>query len=440
VDALREHVEVPGHEYIARWFPGDDEGPLHEMDNRYTFLDTGALATSQDARLLHPPYARRGIPADDPELYRWHFRARQNEGADELGPLIDLARLFDPSRTTDEDFGREVWERVDVEQFLRVWAVRLNTDDWDSWGARRGKNCYFYFLPHRRRWVLIPWDMELTYGNADAFAIPPIGERYINQFIEVERFLNQPRVRRRFYGILAEMIERPLRPEFLAPYLEQLRLAGVERTDVGLPGGFIDRRRAHIAERIESAVFPNVRLEVLTGGGGTIRADSPLVRIEGRAPVEITHIGIVAGGESLPDTVRFSDRDPLLWECEAHLPAGRRRIEFAGFDGRGRLVDSTGVDVEVSAAFVRGDADGSGRVSIADAVRILLHLFAEASLPCLDAADAGDDGRLSMEDALLVLRYLFLAGEPPPPPFPLAGQDPTPDDLRCGLARGPAVR
>ncbi len=81
--------------------------------------------------------------------------------------------------------------------------------------------------------------------------------------------------------------------------------------------------------------------------------------------------------------------------------------------------------------FVRGDANIDGARDIADAIKILFHLFGGQALSCLDAADVNDDGQMNIADAVYALAFLFAAGAPPPPPFPDAGWDPTDDDLDC---------
>ncbi|MGH2625483.1 MAG: hypothetical protein ACRDHY_02390, partial [Anaerolineales bacterium] len=82
--------------------------------------------------------------------------------------------------------------------------------------------------------------------------------------------------------------------------------------------------------------------------------------------------------------------------------------------------------------FRRGDCDGSGVLDITDPVTALEFLFLGRAAPaCADACDGDDSGALDITDAVAVLTYLFLGGEPPPPPFPLAGADPTPDVLSC---------
>ena len=92
--------------------------------------------------------------------------------------------------------------------------------------------------------------------------------------------------------------------------------------------------------------------------------------------------------------------------------------------------------------FIRGDANGDGRVTAADAARIGSFVFAEEPVEpgCLDAYDVDDNGRIQLSDAVRALGYLIEDtvtqgnGEPLPPqpsPHPAAGPDPTDDDLDC---------
>jgi hypothetical protein len=81
---------------------------------------------------------------------------------------------------------------------------------------------------------------------------------------------------------------------------------------------------------------------------------------------------------------------------------------------------------------VRGDADSDSRLSVGDAVRVLLFLI-HGSGPelCSDAFDADDDGAVTLADPIRILNFLFRGGEPVPGPFPEAGSDTTVDDLSC---------
>jgi hypothetical protein len=82
--------------------------------------------------------------------------------------------------------------------------------------------------------------------------------------------------------------------------------------------------------------------------------------------------------------------------------------------------------------FIRADADGSGGVSVSDALYTLIYLFRNGPSPrCLDAADANDDAAVDISDPLFTLFFLFADGRDPPAPFPAPGVDPTGDGLGC---------
>jgi hypothetical protein len=82
--------------------------------------------------------------------------------------------------------------------------------------------------------------------------------------------------------------------------------------------------------------------------------------------------------------------------------------------------------------FVRGDANFDGRLDLADPIFALNYSFRGGRRPpCLDAADANDDGGLDISDSIYVLNFLFLGTRAPKPPYPVAGADPTPDEIGC---------
>jgi PKD repeat protein len=80
--------------------------------------------------------------------------------------------------------------------------------------------------------------------------------------------------------------------------------------------------------------------------------------------------------------------------------------------------------------FRRGDADGSGKLDLTDAIATLQFLYMGYAAPtCKDAADTDDSGTLDLTDAISSLQFQFMGGEPPASPGPTTcGQDPTPGD------------
>ena len=95
---------------------------------------------------------------------------------------------------------------------------------------------------------------------------------------------------------------------------------------------------------------------------------------------------------------------------------------------------SLSAELEFSApgeTFIRGDVDNNQSWNVTDAVKILLHAFTGAELPCLEAADVDDSGRIDLEDGLGLLNFVFRQGEAPPPPLYEALPDLDSDELGC---------
>jgi hypothetical protein len=87
----------------------------------------------------------------------------------------------------------------------------------------------------------------------------------------------------------------------------------------------------------------------------------------------------------------------------------------------------------VGTEFLRGDANGDGKVDLSDGVRVLNYLFlGNATIECLDAADSNDTGGHDLTDGVRIFNFLFLGHEPPPVPGHLdCGVDPSADSLSC---------
>jgi hypothetical protein len=107
-------------------------------------------------------------------------------------------------------------------------------------------------------------------------------------------------------------------------------------------------------------------------------------------------------------------------------------IPYRSGVGEGIFVIFGPIVSQVSASFVRGNANDDASVDISDAVSILGFLFLGDAPPrCLDAADTDDDGVHVITDAVYLLAHLFIGGPAPPPPFPEPGTDLTADALDC---------
>jgi len=85
-----------------------------------------------------------------------------------------------------------------------------------------------------------------------------------------------------------------------------------------------------------------------------------------------------------------------------------------------------------ASTFSRGDANDDGKRDLADAVSILLSLFAGGPAPgCADSADVNGDAKIDLTDSVYLLGYLFQGAAPPPAPFPDCGTNALGNGLGC---------
>ena len=342
VNGARECVQSPNRQFISYWFDDDDDGDLMEVDDRFEINDGGSRQASIDARWTYPPM--RSGDGDSPENYRWFFNVRLNKGEDDYSTTIEGAKILDSRITPDAEFDEVVWDHIDVEQMLRVWAIRMNTDDWDTWGTDRGKNCYIFRPFGDGRWRLFAWDMELTYENVSRFMPGPITQPYnsINggKFPEVVRMINRPQIKRMYYGILADFVDGPFNSQFLAPYLARQNRNGMTNTAVMRPSGWIDQRATRLRSVLRTAT--QVPLEITNIPDEGLAVETPNVLVEGRAPVQITRIGFVVN-DRVPDTpvhVDFSNSDFFTWSAVVPLDPGENNIQAVGFNTAGDLLET----------------------------------------------------------------------------------------------------
>ena len=147
--------------------------------------------------------------------------------------------------------------------------------------------------------------------------------------------------------------------------------------------------------------------------------------------------------------LQFMITDPIFieWDPTLLAPGGEYILRDA-VGGAFINIDMTGQDsllinnialtnlvLEVlppaTETFRRTDVNGDGSSNLADAVRLLEHLFVSNPIGCLEAGDANDDGGLNLADVIYHLAFLFSGGPLPPEPFSDCGLDPTPGPLGC---------
>jgi len=342
-----EALDKPNRQYIDFWFPGDSDGPHYEMDDRFSFDDSGNRTGNAEGKVLYPPYGATSLGSDK-ENYRWYFALRNDKTGDDFQPLLSMCRTMDARTTSNTVFDREFFQVFDVDELLRVWAIELNIDDWDTWGGNRGKNCYFYQAPSDRLWRLVPWDLELTFDQVTRgdfnFPTTPTGA-FSNHFTEIARALNRPIVKRKYYGIVKNMLDRFFYVGGNSPlsaYASAVAAAGVGNTTAVT--NFVNSRRNYLLNSVNAASYPTVRLTITTNGGAdfTHVEPQPFVDLDGESPAQVCSFALLRNGEFVEDLAfEFSLTDLRDFSVDdVPLLAGQNEIQILGFNDLGNVVDS----------------------------------------------------------------------------------------------------
>jgi hypothetical protein len=167
---LMEDTQVPGSDFIEQYWPDDADGNLHKANFWWEYSDlataTGTeLSKQKNAGTELLPYYNSEGQLHAPH-YRWNWgpRAYGDTGGNDFTSVLDLITAANSGDTIAEEMLKE----ADMEEWMRVWAIRHAVGDLDHFGCHIQQNMYMY-KPAEGRWALLIWDMNHLLGNNLSF-------------------------------------------------------------------------------------------------------------------------------------------------------------------------------------------------------------------------------------------------------------------------------
>jgi hypothetical protein len=338
-----EDVQKIDGDYIDKWFPNDNEGYIHKIDDYFEYSADGTGFANYDEGLKsdssHPRLK---------ETYRWGFEKRSHRENDNWDHLLDFAAAFNtPSSSTR--YESNVESVIHPEYMARVLAIRHAVGDWDSYGYRRGKNNYFYYALPEGKWYLLPWDIDFALGSGDGTNTSLFSVNG-GQFPEVDQFINHPKYQRMYLQAYAELVNGPWQtsygtanpPTEFDKFLDDA--AGALIAD-GFGSGrrdsikrFVRDRRSYILMQVPTSLT----FEITTNSGADFFTSSSKVTIKGVAPIEVA--GISVNGISVP--AEFSGNS--VFEVDVELAEGPNPLNIQGLTGVGNPVTGAADSITVT--------------------------------------------------------------------------------------------
>ena len=166
---------------------------------------------------------------------------------DDYSQFFDLG---DAVNSSNDTYTEQVLSQVDIDQWMKVFAVRHIVGDWDGYGYNRGKNMFMY-NPENDRWKLMLWDMDFSLGGGSNG--PNTGLFGANDPV-VTRMFNHPPFRRAYMRAMKLAVEGPLTAQNVSPVAQEnfdaLRAAGVNAASTRAMLSWIGSRRAYILSQL----------------------------------------------------------------------------------------------------------------------------------------------------------------------------------------------
>jgi len=199
---IYEDVQKVDGDYIDKWFPGNNQGYIHKIDDYFEYSANGTGFSNLDEGLKYDsshPLLK--------ETYRWGFEKRSHRENDDWDHLFDFAVAMN-TRSSSPAYQQKIESVIHPEHFAAVLALRHAVGDWDSYGYNRGKNNYFYYALPEGKWYLLPWDIDFTLGSGNG-ASANVFSMNSGQFPEVYQFVNRGKYRQMYLNALAELVNGP---------------------------------------------------------------------------------------------------------------------------------------------------------------------------------------------------------------------------------------
>lgn len=283
---VMEDLEQPSHSYAERWFTSAAEGDLYKIAVWFEFQDDNRNFAGTSATLSR--FVTTPTNTFKTARYRWNFQRRSNHGnASKYEPLFDLAAA---ANDTSAAYVNNLLNLADLEQWMRAFCFDFAMGNWDAWTYNVGQNMYLY-KPDGQRWVLMPWDVDFTFGQGDGTS----GALRSGQDSTMNRAYVNPTFLRMNWRAYQDTVAGPFLAAKFQPQIDARRSVLVKNniTSLQTPTAittWINARRAYLQTQLANA--DSKTFTITSNGGADFTSTTPTVTLDGTAPFAVASIEV----------------------------------------------------------------------------------------------------------------------------------------------------
>ena len=331
-----EDSQQPDREIVKQFFPDDDAGSLHKIEDWFEFNDSGDnMLGNVDATLEN--FTTTG-GAKKTARYRWIWRPRSvRESANDFTNLFNLVDAV--NATQPEPYRSRVASLMDVEKWTRILAMERIVGNWDSYGYNRGKNMYAY-KPEKGPWVLLPWDIDFVFNvGGDG----PTTGLFGGNAPLMNRLRDFPEFQRAYWRAFEDALAGPLDATTFANHVDTLYnglvAAGIGPdywTTQGLKD-YAAARWSYISEQLAT-----VAASFAVDGSSSFSTNRNLITLTGTAPIGVATI-TVNGIAAQPTWTSVT-----AWTLRVALQPGVNNLTIQGWNNKGQAVSGSSANLAIT--------------------------------------------------------------------------------------------
>ncbi|MEO6033657.1 MAG: lamin tail domain-containing protein, partial [Verrucomicrobiota bacterium] len=336
---IYDDVQQPGGDTVSEWFSSDSNGSLFKTDCWEEFTDAGAREPAGTGCILNSLEifnTEGGVKKL--ARYRWNWRPRSiNKTANDFS---DLFNLVDAVNAPDSGYTSAVENVVDVENWMRTFAMNDLASFWDAFGNPNSKNTYLY-KPENDGWKLMSWDFDVGLG---VFNDPTDAPLFSVNDPTLVRMNQNPAWVRLYWGALDEAMNGffQVGAGTAINALLDAKYAAFQSSGVVLEApdsitAWINQRRAFLQTQLDT-----VAANFAVNGPTTFTTNRNLVTFSGTAPVRVRDI--LLNGVAYP--IKWIS--PTVWQINGPLFAATNVFNIAGLDRFGAVVPGANATVTVN--------------------------------------------------------------------------------------------
>ncbi|MBM3839602.1 MAG: hypothetical protein FJ398_16860 [Verrucomicrobia bacterium] len=332
-----EDSQIPNSEVIEEWFPNDANGELYKIAGWFEFDDN--VSNFQTTWTTLQRFTTTGGAKKLPR-YRWNWQRRGAELS--TSNYTNLFNLVDAVNATGAAYTPSVESHIDVEQWMRIFAVEHVVGNWDSYGNNNGQNMFAY-KPPQGPWQLLIWDFDIVLGLG-GYADGPTTSLFKAVDPVITRMNSHPPFRRAYWRALRDAANGPLQDLALNALLDAkyaaFRANGASINSPNAIKSYVASRRNYILQQLKTVATD---FAITSNRGDDFATDESTLTLAGSAPVEVKTIRI--NGTEYPTTWTTVTN----WSIKVPLRPAMNTLALAGHDASGKLLPEHTAAINVTA-------------------------------------------------------------------------------------------